>query len=62
MMNNPYDAGDWQYYRSLERKMQLLAEGEEMELTPEEAATYGVDYADEFPEEDYFLEEEQDED
>jgi len=37
--------------RSLERKLQLLAEGEEFGLTPEEAAIYGVEYADEFPEE-----------
>ena len=34
---------------SLERKLQLIAEGQELELTPEEALIYGVDYADEFP-------------
>jgi hypothetical protein len=34
---------------SLERKLQLIAEGQKLELTPEEALIYGVDYADEFP-------------
>ncbi|MXV51996.1 hypothetical protein GS399_13525 [Pedobacter sp. HMF7647] len=34
---------------SLERKLQLIAEGQELELTPEEALIYGVDYVDEFP-------------
>jgi hypothetical protein len=34
---------------SLERKLQLIAEGQELELTPEEAFIYGVDYADVFP-------------
>ncbi|WP_184547247.1 hypothetical protein [Mucilaginibacter sp. FT3.2] len=34
---------------SLERKLQLIAEGQELELTPEEALIYGVDYADDFP-------------
>jgi len=34
---------------SLERKLQLIAEGQELELTAEEALIYGVDYADEFP-------------
>ncbi len=34
----------------LERKLQLIAEGQELELTPEEALIYGIDYADEFPE------------
>ncbi|MFB0496063.1 hypothetical protein ABID99_002300 [Mucilaginibacter sp. OAE612] len=33
----------------LERKLQLIAERQELELTPEEALIYGVDYADEFP-------------
>lgn len=60
-MNNPYESGDWYYNRSLERKLQLLAEGEEMELTPEEAAIYGADYIDEFPLDEYFLEEDQNE-
>jgi hypothetical protein len=59
-MNNPYEPGDWYYNRSLERKLQLLAEGDQMELTPEEAAIYGADYADEFPE-DEILQEYQDE-
>lgn len=35
---------------SLERKLQLIADGQEMELTPEEAMIYGVDYADEISE------------
>jgi hypothetical protein len=35
---------------ALERKLQLIAEGQELDLTPEEALIYGVDYADEFPE------------
>ena len=34
---------------SLEKKLQLIADGQELELTPEEALIYGVDYADEFP-------------
>ena len=34
---------------SLERKLQLIAEGQELEMTPEEALIYGVDYADELP-------------
>lgn len=34
---------------ALERKLQLIAEGQELELTPEEALIYGVDYADKFP-------------
>jgi hypothetical protein len=34
---------------SLERKLQLIAEGQELELTPEESLIYGVDQADEFP-------------
>lgn len=59
-MNNPYEPSDWYYNRSLERKLQLLAEGDQMELTPEEAAIYGADYADEFPE-DEILQEDQDE-
>jgi hypothetical protein len=32
--------------RSLEDKLQLIAEGELLDLTPEEAIIYGVDYAD----------------
>lgn len=35
---------------ALERKLQLIAEGQELELTPEEALIYGIDYADESPE------------
>jgi hypothetical protein len=34
---------------SLERKLQLIADGQELELTPEEALIYGVDHTDEFP-------------
>lgn len=35
---------------SLEKKLQMIADGQELELTPEEALIYGVDHADEFPE------------
>lgn len=38
------------YLGSLERKLQLIADGQELELTPEEALIYGVDYADELTE------------
>jgi hypothetical protein len=38
-----------QHLGSLERKLQLIADGQELELTPEEALIYGVDHADEFP-------------
>ncbi|WP_158826932.1 hypothetical protein [Mucilaginibacter lacusdianchii] len=34
--------------RTLQEKLQLIAEGEELELTPAEALIYGVDYADEW--------------
>lgn len=36
---------------ALEKKLQLIAEGQALELTPEEALIYGVDYIDEFTEE-----------
>lgn len=39
-------------FRSLEDKLLMLADGEEIGLTAAEAAVYGVDYADEFPEEE----------
>ena len=35
---------------SLEKKLQLIADGQELELTPEEALIYGVDNADELME------------
>jgi hypothetical protein len=35
---------------SLEKKLQMIADGQELELTPEESLIYGVDYADEYPE------------
>ncbi|WP_165503632.1 hypothetical protein [Pedobacter hiemivivus] len=38
--------------RSLAYKLQLLADGEDQELTAAEAAVYGADYADEFPEDE----------
>lgn len=43
------------YLASLEDKLQLIAEGEMLELTPEEAIIYGVDYADTYDgeEDDY---------
>lgn len=44
-MNYDYNNRD---QGSLERKLQLIAEGQELELTPEEALIYGVDNADEF--------------
>lgn len=55
-MENLYEQEHWPPERSseralndaLERKLQLLADGEDMELTPEEAAVYGADYADEW--------------
>ncbi|MGE6221189.1 hypothetical protein ACQKCH_15280 [Nubsella zeaxanthinifaciens] len=46
--------------RSLEDKLNTLADGLAIGLTPEEAAVYGVDYADELPEEDGLGEEEDD--
>lgn len=46
-MNYNYDN---RHLGSLEKKLQLIAEGQELDLTPEEALIYGVDYADEFPE------------
>jgi hypothetical protein len=39
-----------QHLGALEKKLQLIADGQEMELTPEEALIYGVDYADELTE------------
>lgn len=36
--------------RSLEDKLELIAEGEMLDLTPEEAIIYGVDYADHYEE------------
>lgn len=38
--------------QSLGYKLQLLADGEDQELTAAEAAVYGADYADELPEEE----------
>jgi hypothetical protein len=37
---------------SLEKKLQLIADGQELELTPEEALIYGVDDADELTEDE----------
>lgn len=48
-------------YETLNQKLKLLSDGEEIGLTPEEASVYGIDYADEFLIEDNF-EEEGDED
>lgn len=47
-------------FESLNRKLRLLAEGEEIGLTPEEAIIYGVSYGDEFPFEDENREEGED--
>ncbi len=44
--------------RSLEDKLNTLAAGLAIGLTPGEAAVYGVDYADEQPEEEELGEEE----
>lgn len=38
--------------QSLGYKLQLLADGEEQGLTAAEAAVYGVEYADELPDEE----------
>ena len=43
-MNYNYDN---RHLGSLEKKLQLIADGQELELTPEEALIYGVDNADE---------------
>jgi len=37
---------------ALEKKLQMMSEGQELELTPEEAMIYGADYADEYPQEE----------
>ena len=46
-MNYNYDN---RHLGSLEKKLQLIADGQELELTPEEALIYGVDNADELME------------
>lgn len=38
--------------KSLEEKLYMLAEGEDIGLTAAEAAVYGVDCADEYPEDE----------
>lgn len=40
------------HLRSLQQKLSILASGEDIGLTPQEAAIYGVDYADEWPEDE----------
>lgn len=40
------------YLKTLEDKLHLLAEGEDIGLTPEEATVYGADYADNLPEDE----------
>lgn len=47
--------------RSLEDKLNTLADGQAIGLTATEAAVYGVDYADELPEDDESDEEVEDE-
>ena len=37
------------HLRSLQQKLSILANGEDIGLTPQEAAIYGVEYADEWP-------------
>lgn len=46
--------------RSLNDKLNTLAAGQAIGLTPEEAAIYGVDYADELPEDEDLEEEVED--
>lgn len=46
-MNYDYDN---RHLGALEKKLQLIAEGHELDLTPEEALIYGIDYAEEYPE------------
>ncbi|WP_313157076.1 hypothetical protein [Sphingobacterium multivorum] len=36
-------------FESLNEKLRILKEGEEIGLTPEEAVIYGISYSDEFP-------------
>lgn len=40
------------HLKSLEEKLNILASGEEIGLTPEEAAVYGIEYVDTWPEEE----------
>lgn len=40
------------HFISLQQKLSILASGEDIGLTPQEAAIYGVDYADEWPEDE----------
>jgi len=40
------------HLRSLQQKLSVLASGDEIGLTPAEAAIYGVEYADEWPEDE----------
>lgn len=49
------------HLRTLQRKLDVLAGGEEIGLTPQEAAVYGVDYADEWTDENESPEVDQDE-
>jgi len=46
--------------KSLEDKLNTLAAGQAIGLTPAEAAVYGVDYADVLPEDEKLEEEEED--
>jgi len=36
-------------FESLNEKLRILKEGEDIGLTPEEAVIYGISYGDEFP-------------
>jgi len=56
-MNDNYN---YRHLGSLERKLQLISDGLELELSPEEALIYGIDYADEYPESDTTGKEEDD--
>ena len=40
------------HLRSLQQKLNILASGEDIGLTPQESAIYGVEYADDWPEDE----------
>lgn len=40
------------HLRTLQQKLSVLASGEDIGLTPTEAAIYGVEYADECPDDE----------
>jgi hypothetical protein len=48
-----YDEINYNSRSSLEKKLRLIADGESLGLTPEEALIYGVEDADWHPEDEY---------